>query len=169
VKQGSIGSVVLLTGLLFLSATAGLVAQESVDTKSLVQLEAIVVEPSNPGPDTLCTLSVRVRNNGTEKASQFGFTVTLNGQELSVYGNQLFMYPVEPGASLEFPLYNFWTTETSRPTPPADGKLRLEIAIKESQWMKIEMEDEVEVWTPLGPVEDLPAGTELTVVMSSGS
>jgi len=160
----------LLAACLVLLALAGaLPAQESEESSPLLEVEAILVEPSDPGPDTLCTLRVKIRNNGTETASQFGFTVTLNGQDLSVYGNQLFMYPVEAGESLEFPLYNFWTTETSRPTPPPDGKLRLEVAIKESQWMKIEMEDEVEVWTPLGAVDGLPVANALTLTMSSGS
>ncbi len=144
-------------------------AQETSEDSPRLELEAILVEPSDPAPDTLCTLAVKIRNNGTETASQFGFSVALNGQDLSVYGNQLFMYAIEPGESLEFPLYNFWTTETSRPTAPPDGKLLLEVAIKESQWMKIEMEDEVEVWTPLGPVEGLPAANALTLTMSSGS
>ena len=165
----SIRTALLVTCLVAFSAVTPMPAQESTEDSPLLDLEAIVVEPSDPGPDTLCTLKIKIRNRGTETASQFGFTVTLNGQDLAVYGNQLFMYPVEPGQSLEFHLYNFWTTETSRPTPPADGKLRVEIAIKESQWMKIEMEEEVEVWTPLGPVADLPVRNELTVTMSGGS
>jgi len=163
-------SKALLAVALVLPAIAGvLTAQEPTEVPPLLELEAILVEPSEPAPDTLCTLKVRIRNNGTQKASQFGFSVALNGQELSVYFNQLFMYAVEPGESLEFPLYNFWTTETSRPTPPPDGKLLVEVAIRESQWMSIEMEDEVEVWTPLGPVENLPATNTVTLQMSSGS
>ena len=168
-RTGSLPTTLLAACLVLPVVAGALPAQESDESSPLLELEAILVEPSDPGPDTLCRLRVKIRNNGTQTASQFGFTVALNGQDLSVHGNQLFMYPVEPGASLEFPLYNFWTTETSRPTPPPDGKLRVEVAIRESQWMKIEMEDEVEVWTPLGPVEGLPAANALTVTMSSGS
>lgn len=151
-----------LLGLL--CAMAPLAAQEEAPAAPALVLEEILVDPASPGPDTLCKLRVKIRNDGTRTASQFGFTVKINDQELPVYGNQLFMYPVEAASSLEFPLYNFWTTETSR-AAPADGKLRLEISIDEATWMRIAMEDEVETWTPLGAVEGLPASAEITLTM----
>jgi len=156
--------VISLAAVGLVCALAPLAAQEEASTPPPLVLEEILVAPPNPGVDTLCTLRVKIQNNGTETASQFGFTVKINGQELPVYGNQLFMYPVEAGSSLEFPLYNFWTTETSRDAP-ADGKLRLEIHIDEATWMKIEMVDDVETWTPLGAVDGLPATAELTLTM----
>ncbi len=154
----------LTIALLF--ATVPLEAQEA-EAAPQVTLEAIVVEPEAPAIDTLCKLSVRIRNSGAEKVSQFGFTVKINDVELPVYRNQLFMYPVEPGETSEIPLYNFWSTETSRPEP-ADGKLRIEVSLREAEWKKIEMEDDVEVWTPLGDVENLPSTQELTLSMSKG-
>jgi hypothetical protein len=167
-RTRSIKTILLVVALTAIALPGASQAQDEAAAEPQLSLEALLVEPSNPGPDTLCTLAVRVRNKGTETASQFGFRVSLNGEDLAVYSNQLFMYPVKAGESLEFPLYNFWTTETSRPTVPADGKLQLEVAIQESQWMKIEMEDEVEVWTPLGPVEGLPVGNKLTITVSDG-
>jgi hypothetical protein len=151
-----------LLALVLLTATGA--SAQSEESSSLA-IEQIVVEPAEPGPDTLCKLHVKIRNDGSEVASQFGFTVTINDQDLHVYGNQLFMYAVEPGSSLEIPLYNFWTTETSRPMP-ADGKLNLSISLDEAQWMKIEMVEEVETWTPLGSVEDLPVESAITLSLS---
>lgn len=134
----------------------------------LLTVEKISVEPARPGPDTLCKLRVTLRNAGKEIASQLDFRVSINGQELAVYRNQLFMFPVEPGQTAEIKLYNFWSTETSRPMPQ-DGKLKIELTLVGAQWMKIRTEDEVEVWEPLGPVENLPSASELTVEMAKGS
>ena len=122
------------------------------------------MEPTAPGADTLCKLQVTLQNNGTEVASQLDFKVTINGQELPVYRNQLFMYPVQPQQSAQIQLYNFWSTETSRPMP-ADGKLTVEVSLTAAQWMKIAMEDEVEVWEPLGPIDGLPSSQSVTLTM----
>lgn len=148
------------------AASSPLIGQDTEAAPKLI-LEAIVVDPPAPAVDTLCKLSVTIRNDGDQTASQLGFNVKSNDVELPVYLNQLFMYPIEPGQTSEIPLYNFWSTETSRPAP-ADGKLRLEVTLREAQWMKIEMEDDVEVWTPLGEVENLPSVQELTVEMGDG-
>lgn len=136
------------------------------EAPSEVTIEAVVVEPTDPGVDTLCSLRVAIRNDGEQVVSQFGFTVSVDGTELPVYRNQLFMYPVGPGETVEIPLYNFWSTETSRP-PPEDGKLDVRVELGEAQWMKIEMEDDVEVWTPQGPVDGLPVAASRTLDMSS--
>jgi len=152
--------------VLAVAVASSSLAQEAAEPE--LTLTKIDVQPPNPGADTLCKLTVTVRNTGERKASQLGFAVHLNGQSLTVYDNQLFMYPVPAGGELEIPLYNFWTTETSRPKMPEDGKLVVEVALNEAQWMDIsiekemverggeQVEEEVEVWTPLGPVEQLP-------------
>lgn len=139
---------------------------QQAEEKSALVLEGVAVEPESPAVDTLCRLRVTIRNDGSEVASQLGFTVRVNDTELPVYRNQLFMYPVGPGETVEVPLYNFWSTETSRPAP-ADGKLRIEVELDEAQWMKIEMEDEIEVWTPLGAVGGLPVEASRTLSMAS--
>lgn len=140
-----------------------------------LSIAAIRVEPAELAADTLCRLTVTVRNTGDRKASQLGFSVKLNGQDLSVYGNQLFMYAVPAGGELEIPLYNFWTTETSRPTLPGNGQFTVEVALREAQWMDIsiemetverggqQVEEEVEVWTPLGAVEGLPVSNQVVL------
>ena len=154
---------------------APLQAQDEAGPAAKLAVTKIDVQPANPGPDTLCRLSVTVRNMGEQKASQLGFSVKLNGQDLGVYGNQLFMYPVPAGGELEIPLYNFWTTETSRPQMPANGKYGVEVSLLEAQWMDISMEketveqagqqveEEVEVWTPLGAVPGLPVSASITL------
>lgn len=150
---------------LCLSLLSVLPAAAQDETPSPLSIEAIVVEPSTPGADTLCRLRVTLSNTGDETASQLGFSVRLNGQELGVYSNQLFMFPVPAGGSGELPLFNFWTTESSRGMP-ADGKLRVEVTLKEAVWMKIEDDEEgVEVWTPLGEVPGLPVSASVTLEM----
>jgi hypothetical protein len=165
---------------LALALAATLAAQEPAPTPGKLTLTSVDVQPAQPGADTLCKLTVKVRNDGDREASQLGFAVKLNGQDLTVYGNQLFMYPVPAGGELEIPLYNFWTTETSRPTMPTDGKYRVEVSLLEAQWMDIHtvtesveragktVEEEVEVWTPLGPVEGLPVSSE-QILTQAGS
>jgi hypothetical protein len=146
----------------------------------MLEVIKIDVQPSNPAAETLCRLTVTIRNSGEENASQLGFAVKLNGQDLTVYGNQLFMYAVPAGGELEIPLYNFWTTETSRPDMPANGKFKVEVSLQEAQWMEIstvtetveragsEVEEEVEVWTPLGAIEGLPVSSSVTLDTAGG-
>lgn len=157
-----------LSLLLLLPATA-LFAQDAAPGPALT-VDSIVVEPEHPGADTLCRLRVVLRNTGDKTASQLGFSVKLEEQDLTVYGNQLFMYPVEPGATAEIPLYNFWTTETSRPALPADGKMTVTVTLQEAQWMDISTVEEdgepVEVWKPLGAVPGLPSGNSIELELA---
>jgi hypothetical protein len=138
----------------------------TVDGESgAVRLTAVRVEPERPAKDTLCRLRVVLENRGDKKISQLGFKVTLNEQVVPVYGNQLFMYLVEPGATEEIPLYNFWSSESGRPVP-ADRKLRVEVSLEEAVWMEVETEEETEIWTPAGPVEGLPSKVQLVLEMA---
>jgi len=130
-----------------------------------ITIESILVEPSSPGPDTLCKLTIKLVNGGDRTVSQLDFRVQINGQDLPVYTNQLFMFPLPAGESVDVPLYNFWSTETSRPLP-SDGKLAIQVTLAAAQWMEIKLEEDVEVWRPLGPVEGLPTSKTLTVSMS---
>jgi hypothetical protein len=153
-------------------AGAVLTAQEET-APSPVVVESVRVEAPNPsteperrcpGPDTLCKLTVVLANHGDRTASQLGFRVELNGESLVVYDNQLFMYPVQPGETTEIPLYNFWTTETSRPDMPAGGAYEVAVTLHEAQWTDISVDEEgVEVWKPLGPVEGLPVTGSITL------
>ena len=125
--QRCLHTSVLLIAMSLSSLTLGrpAAAQEA----SSLTVEAVTVEPASPGPDTLCKLTVKVANGGDRTASQLDFQVKINGQELPVYRNQLFMFPVSAGETVDIPLYNFWSTETSRPAP-ADGKLAIEVTLR---------------------------------------
>ena len=159
----------LAAAVLLLAAAAA--AQEESPAPPLA-IERITVEPESPAADTLCRLRVKIANAGERTASRFAFAVSLNGQDLGVYGNQVFMFPVGPGSSEEINLYNFWTTETSR-SMPADGKLRVEVQLREAVWTQVttetDEEGEIEVWTPIGPVEGLPVKAEITLQMKTGA
>lgn len=131
-----------------------------------VRIAAVHVEPEKPAADTLCRLKVELENADQRIASQLGFSVTINGQQLPVYTNHLFMFPVAPGATSELALYNFWSTETSRPMP-ATGKLEIEVALLEARWMDISTdEDGTEVWKPIGDVSGLPVSHSITLEMA---
>jgi hypothetical protein len=130
-----------------------------------LSLEAIQVEPAAPGPDTLCHLTVTLKNAGNRPASALEFTVKVNGVTLSAYRDRLFLEAVEPGATRQLRLFNFWTTETGRPAPP-DGKLAVEVSLTAASWMKRETKNGATVWTPDGAVERLPSSKGITLAMA---
>ena len=138
--------------------------QEEESVPPGVSIAAVTVTPEQPGADTLCRLTVKLTNNGDQVASQLGFQVAVNGADVPVYDNQLFMYPLQPGATADLSLFNFWSTETSRPFP-ADGTLRVEVRLVEAQWTKIEDVEGVETWTPLGAVPGLPVSSAVALKM----
>ena len=157
-------SVILATlALSIVLAPAFALAQDAGQSPQIT-IESITVEPAAPAADTLCKLRVTLNNKGAEIAAQLDFKVKINGQDLPVYRNQIFMFPLQAGQTGEIKLYNFWSTETSRPMPK-NGKLELEVALVSAQWTKISMQEEVEVWEPLGEVGGLPQSSSVTLEM----
>ncbi len=149
--------------ILLLTAVAGL-AQEGKPAPGLT-LESVRVDPASPGPDTLCKLSVTVKNAGAKTASALGFRVKVDGKELAVYKNELFFHPVPAGgAPAEIKLHNFWTNETGRPFPTG-GRMTVEVTLTEARWMDVKTENGSEVWTPVGPVEGLPVSKSVTLTV----
>jgi hypothetical protein len=148
--------------ILLLTAVAGL-AQESKPAPGLT-LESVRVDPASPGPDTLCKLSVTVKNAGAKTASALGFRVKVDGKELAVYQNELFFHPVPAGGTTDVKLHNFWTNETGRPFPTG-GRMTVEVTLTEARWMDVKTENGAEVWTPVGPVEGLPVSKSVTLAL----
>ena len=157
--SGVLGLLLLLS-LTLSSLVPSASAEEPPQPTPLLTVSAVRIEPNQLKPDQLCKLHVQLTNSGKQIASQLGFTVKINDQVLGVYGNQLFMYPIEPNATADFRLYNFWTSETSRPFP-ADGKMTIEVILNEAQWMQREIKDKETTWQPLGEVEHLPQSGRL--------
>jgi len=126
-------------------------------------LEAAEVTPRTAAADVLCQLRARIRNAGTQVASAFVFAVELDGHEVAVYRNHVFMDPIEPGETRSLRLYGFWTNETGRALP-ASGGLSVELTLVEARWMKAEKDAEgTLVWRDLGAVEGLPQVARQTV------
>jgi hypothetical protein len=125
-------------------------------------VESVEILPASPGPDTLCQLRVKVKNGGTHQASALVFAVRINGESLAVYKHQIYLQQIDPGATAEVHLFNFWTTETGRPIPK-DGTLRVEVALAEARWVEVKSEGGAEVVTPVGAVPGLPVSASLTV------
>lgn len=132
--------------------------------KPALTLEAVKVDPVSPGPDTLCHLSVTLRNAGSKRASALEFVVKVNGRELPAYKDRLYLEPVEPGATREVRLFNFWSTEPGRPAP-VDGKLQVEVTLARASWMDRSEQNGAETWTPAGPAEGLPVSRSVTLSM----
>jgi hypothetical protein len=133
--------------------------------KPSLTLEAVKVEPASPRPDTLCHLAVTLKNAGTQRASSLEFVVKVNGQELPAYKKRLYLVPVEPGATRELRLFNFWSTETGRPAP-ANGKLSVEVTLARASWVQKGARDGAEVWTPAGEIPGLPVTKSVTLTMA---
>lgn len=127
-------------------------------------LQAIQVEPASPAPDTLCHLTITVKNAGERPASALEVAVKVGGRELPAYRGRVFLTPVEPGATRQVRLFNFWSSETGRPAP-ADGKLTVEVTLARASWMQRETQAGATVWTPAGPVQGLPSSKSVTVAM----
>ncbi len=105
----------------------------SSTNNSLLTFVAVDVQPVHPGPDTLCHLRVRIRNAGTALASDLTFQVTVNGKPLGNFLNHVWRLPLEAGKETEVQLFNFWSSEYSRPYP-SDGRLVIEVRLTGARW-----------------------------------
>ena len=102
-------------------------------TPGTVAVKAVTVEPANPGPETLCKLSVKLNNGTARPVTLLVFRVRVNGQELAVYKNHVYMALLDSGKTQTLHLYNFWSTESGRPAP-TDGFLTVEVTLVEARY-----------------------------------
>ena len=142
----------LIAGLVFLPRVAGAASAISVD--------AVSVSPANPGPNALCTLSVRLKNAGTKTATNFRFKVTIEGKEVATYGIETYAVNVPSGTSETIPLHNFWTGAAKASFP-------VEVSVLEGTWADVKREGNASTTTPSGPIEGLPVSASQTVTMSA--
>lgn len=162
-RRRAAGPAASATGILVLVLSLVLAFSGSAQEKApSLTLESIRVEPASPAPESLCRLSITLRNAGDRPASALELAVKLGGRPLPAYKDRLFLKAVEPGASREIRLFNFWSSEPGRPVP-ADGKLTVEVTLARAAWMRKEMKDGAEVWTAAGPVEGLPVTKAVTL------
>jgi hypothetical protein len=152
--------------ILLLPVLAG--AKAADPTLTLLTLDTVKVDPASPGPDTLCRLSVTLRNAGPKTVSALAFRVKVDGHELPVYRNELFFRPVAAAATAEVRLHNFWSNETGRPFP-ANGRMTVEVTLAEAQWMDVKTENGAEVWTAAGPVAGLPVSKSVTLTLKKSA
>ena len=128
-------------------------------------LEAAEVTPAKAPADALCQLRARIKNGGDTVATAFAFALKIDGKEIAVYRNHVFMDPIDPGETRSIKLYGFWTSETGRPVP-ASGDLSVELTLQEARWMKMEKDAEgARVWQDLGAVEGLPQTAKQTITL----
>ena len=163
-----LATLLLGFALLLAASCAPAVAQERRESEPLVVLEALEIEPAQPGPDTLCHLRVRIRNNGPDAAASFVFGVRINGQELGIYKSHVYMQTIAAGTVGELQLFSFWTTESSRAIPE-DGQLRVDVALREARWVRINRSEDVTEYTLLESVEGLPVSVNEVVPLGTAS
>ena len=157
----ALATVLLLAAAALLPGGGGPARAAQTPPAPAVTIEKVTVTPAEAGPDTLCQLHVTLRNAGDKPASELAFTVKVNGHELPVYQQHLFMMRLDPGKSTDLRLFNFWSSETSRPAP-ADGRYVVEVSLDASRWYTIAQQGNEEVWTPGEAVAGLPSRASAT-------
>jgi hypothetical protein len=151
--------------LVLVPLPGGAAAARAGTVKPALSIESVKVEPASPRPDTLCHLTVTLKNAGEQRASALEMLVRVNGKELPAYRKRLYLTAVEPGATREIRLLNFWSTESGRPAP-ADGKLDVEVTLSRASWMQKTARDGAEVWTPKGDIPGLPITRNVTLTLA---
>ena len=117
------------------------------------------VQPKSLPSGALCTLRVKLRNAGAQKASSFRFAVRINGKEVDTYDKMLYFQAIHPGATGEIALHNFYSAE-----PQAKGgSMTVEVTIREARWVEIKKEGEAQTWIPTGEVKGLPASKSISI------
>ena len=123
-----------------------------------VSVDAILVGPEHPGPSTLCTLKVRLKNAGARTASYFTFSVKIDGQDVPLYKSHTFVINIDPGTVGELELQNFYSPTSRKP-------FTIQVTLVEAQWVQVKKEGTNTTTTPSGPVAGLPASATLAVKM----
>jgi hypothetical protein len=127
-----------------------------------VGVDAILVGPASPGPSTLCTLKVRLKNGGARTVSYFTLSVKIDGQDVPVYKSQLYVVNIDPGTVGELQLYNFYS-------PSAPKPFTVQVTLVEAQWVQVKKEGTSTTTTPSGPIAGLPTSASLLVKMPNGA
>jgi hypothetical protein len=127
--------------------------------RSLLAIVAVDVQPSKPGPDALCKLHVRIQNVGTVAASDLSFQVTVNGKLLGNFLNHTFRSTLDAGKATDVPLFNFWSSEYSRPYP-TDGRFIIDVRLTGARWAA---PGSANAATLAEPVQPLPAPFAVTL------
>jgi len=94
-------------------------------SQSSLRIVGIAVQPTNPGPDTLCRLRIRLLNPRKGSVSDLHLRVTGNGQRLDNFMNDSWRSLLPPGKETDVQVFNFWSSEVGRPYA-SDGKLVIE-------------------------------------------
>jgi hypothetical protein len=126
-----------------------------------VGVDAVLVSPASPGPSSICTLKVRVKNAGAQAASNFRLKVKVDGQDLALYDRQTFAVNVDAGKSEELALYSFYSPASAKP-------FDVQVTLTEAQWVQVKKDGSNTTTTPTGPVPGLPSTASVSVKMSAG-
>jgi len=131
------------------------------DAASALSVEAVSVSPATPGPNSLCTLNVRLKNAGSKTATNFRFKVTIDGQEVTTYRIETYAVDIAPGVSGTVALHNFWTAAAPR------ASSTVEVSVVEASWAEVKREANASTTTPADPVGGLPVTATQTITMSA--
>jgi len=124
-----------------------------------VTVDAIVVKPASPAPSALCELKVRLKNSGSRSVSFFKINVKIDGQDVPVYKLYNYILNIDPGATAELALNNFYS--------PAQAKaFEVQVTLVEAQWVEVKKDGLNVTTTPSGAVAGLPTSATLAVKSS---
>ena len=85
--------------------------------------------------------------------------MTVNGKRLGNFINHTFMSTLDAGKETDVPLFNFWSSEYSRPYP-SDGRLIIEVGLIGARWVA---PGATNAATLAGPVQPLPSSFSVTL------
>jgi hypothetical protein len=126
-----------------------------------VTVDAVIVEPANPGPATLCQLKVRIKNGGVQAVSMSAFGVRIDGQQSSQYKASTYAINIAPGTTGEVALQSVYS-------PAAPRTFDVQVSLLSGQWVKVTSEGTTTTTTPTGAVAGLPTTASLAVKMTNG-
>ncbi len=134
--------------------------------KTALAFVELRVVPPQPKVDTLCRFRVFIANRSDRPISALRFAVSIDGEPLRAYDNQVFIETLAPGADTAVDLYNFWTSESER-TATAGGSLEIQVRLESARFLERKIDDDgTEHIKLLGAVEGLPIEQTLTLAIA---
>jgi hypothetical protein len=102
---------------------------------------------------------VRLKNSGSRSVSFFKINVKIDGQDVPVYKLYNYIFNIDPGATAELALNNFYS--------PAQAKtFEVQVTLVEAQWVEVKKDGLNVTTTPSGAVAGLPTSGTISVKAS---
>lgn len=141
---------------------SGTIRASEAEGSAALAVVGVSLEPGMLRRDTLCRLSLDLRNEGERPASYLTFRVAVEGSEIPIYERRVFLDELRPGETTTIRLPSFWTNETGR-EPPEDGMLDVSVVLTGASWMSVAADG---TRSPESAVEGLPVEGSVSAAFS---